>query len=67
VDNVLLVNNLLNCGLVVVVLLGQTLGGRQVVGRRAREGGSLRSHDDTSSDKKTVEDAARCVSEGGLS
>jgi hypothetical protein len=56
VDNVLLVNNLLNCGLVVVVLLGQTLGGRQVVGRRAREGGSLRSHDDTSSDKKTVED-----------
>lgn len=52
-DDVLLVDNLLDSGLVVVVLFGQTLGGRQAVGRRASEGGSLRSHDDTSSDEKT--------------
>jgi hypothetical protein len=51
---------------VVVVLLGQTLGGRQAVGRRASEGGSLRCHDDTSSDKKTVEDATRNKLEHGL-
>jgi hypothetical protein len=48
------------------VLLGQALGGRQAVGRRASEGGSLRCHDDTSSDKKTVEDAASCELERGL-
>jgi hypothetical protein len=66
VDDVLLVNDLLDRGLVVVVLLGQTLGGRQAVGRRASEGGSLRCHDDTSSDKKTVEDAASCKLERGL-
>jgi hypothetical protein len=58
VQKVLLVDNFLDRGLVVVVLLGQTLSGRQVVGRSARDGGSLRSHDYTSSVEKTVEDAA---------
>jgi hypothetical protein len=66
VDDVLLVNDLLDRGLVVVVLLGQTLGGRQTVGRRASEGGGLRCHGDTSSDKKTVEDAIRSKLERGL-
>lgn len=62
-DDVLLVNNLFDGGLVVVVLLGQTLGGRQAVGR---EGRRLRSHDDTRSDEKTGKMLCRRASEEGL-